>query len=60
MLDLQPHFPHTSIVHPGSDDHLRIHKCIHNGLLSSLLKKEQNGKVPFNNVVLRNDYKLLY
>ena len=24
------------VVHPGSDDHLRIHKFIHKGLLSSL------------------------
>ena len=58
MLDLQPHFPHTSIVHPGSDDHLRIHKCIHEGLLFPSLKKQQNGKVSLNNVILGIDYKL--
>ena len=27
------------VVHPGSDNHLCIHKFIHEGLLSSLLKK---------------------
>ena len=33
-------FFHTSmVVHPGSNDHLRIHKLIHKGLLSSLSKK---------------------
>ena len=34
----------SMVVHPGSDDHLYICKFIHNGLLSSLLKKQQNGK----------------
>ena len=52
-------FFHTSIVlHPGSDDHLRIRKFIHKGLLSLLSKKQQNGKVSLDNVVLRVDYKL--
>ena len=33
-------FFHTSMVlHPGSDDRLNIHKCIHESLLSSSLKK---------------------
>ena len=33
---------HTSmILHPGLNDHLRIRKLIHNGLLSSLFKKQQ-------------------
>ena len=53
-------FFHTSmVVYPGSDDHLRIRKFIHEGLLSSLSKKQQNGKVSLNNVVLGLDYKLL-
>ena len=34
-------FFHTSMmVHPGLDDHLRIHKFIHESLLSSLSKKQ--------------------
>ena len=52
-------FSHTSmILHPESDDHLRIRTFIHKGLLSSLSKKQQNGKVPLNNVVLGINYKL--
>ena len=47
------------IVHPGSDDHLPIRKFIYKGLLSSLLKEQQHGKVSLNNVVLGIDYKLL-
>ena len=32
---------HTSMVlHPGSDDHVRIRKFIHEGLLSSSSKKQ--------------------
>ena len=46
------------VIHPGSDDHLRIRKFIHKGLLSSLLKKHQHGKVSLNNVALGFDYKL--
>ena len=53
-------FFHTSmVVHPRSDDHLRIRKFIHEGLLSSLSKKQQDGKVSLNNVVLGFDYRLL-
>ena len=53
-------FFHTSMVlHSGSNDHLRIRKCIHKGLLlSSLLEKQQNVKVSLNNIVLGIDYKL--
>ena len=52
-------FFHTSmVVHPGSDDHLRICKFIHEGLLFSLLKKQQNGKFSMNNAALGFDYKL--
>ena len=47
------------VVHPGSDDHLHIGKFTHKGLLSSLSKKQQNGKVSFNNTALGFDYKLL-
>ena len=31
-------FNTSMVVHPGSDDHLRIGKFVHKGLLSSLLK----------------------
>ena len=52
-------FFHTSKVeNPGSDDHLRIPKFIHKGLLSSLSKKQQHGEVSLNNVALGLDYKL--
>ena len=52
-------FFHTSmVVHSGSDYHLRICKFIHKGLLSSLSKKQQSGKVSLNNVALGFDYKL--
>ena len=51
---------HTSmVVYPGSDDHLYIRKFIHEGLLSSLSKEQQNGKVSLNNTILEIDYKLL-
>ena len=51
-------FFHASMVlHPGSDDFLCIRKFIHKGFLYSLSKKQQNGKVPLNNVVLGIDYK---
>ena len=50
---------HTSmVVHAGSDDHLCIRKLIHEGLLSSLSKKQQHGKVSLNNVALGFGYKL--
>ena len=53
-------FLHTSMVaHPGSNYHLHIRKFIHNGLLSLLSKKQQNGKVSLNNIALGFDYKLL-
>ena len=52
-------FFHTSmVVHPGSDDHLRIRKFVHKGMLYSLLKKQQNGEVSLNNVALGFNYKL--
>ena len=51
-------FFHTSmVVNPGLDDHLRIRKFIHKGLLSSLSKKQQHGEVSLNNVALGLDYK---
>ena len=46
------------VVHPGLDDHLHTLKFIHEGLLSSLQKKQQNGKVSLNNAALAFDYKL--
>ena len=53
-------FFHTSmVVYPGSDNHLRIRKFVHKGLLSSLSKKQQNEEVSLNNVALGFNYKLL-
>ena len=52
-------FFHTSmVVNSGSNDHLRIRKFIHEGLLSSLTKKHENGKVSLNNTALGFDYTL--
>ena len=52
-------FFHTSmVVNRGSDDHLRIREFIHDGLLSSISKEQQNGEVSLNNVSLGLDYKL--
>ena len=52
-------FFHISmVVHPGSDNHLYIWKFVHKALLSSLSKKQQNGKVLLNNVALGFNYKL--
>ena len=52
-------FFHTSmVVHPESDDHLRICKFIYKGLLSSLLMRQQNRNISMNNVALGFDYKL--
>ena len=47
------------VVNPGSNDQLHICKFIHKGLLSSLSKEQQNGKVPMKNASLGFDYKLL-
>ena len=46
------------VVNRGSGDHLRIRKFVHNGLLSLISKKQQNGEVLLNNVALGLDYKL--
>ena len=51
-------FYSSTVLHPGSDDHLCISKFIHAGLLSSSSKKQQNEKVSLNNAVLGLDYKL--
>ena len=52
-------FLHTSmLVNSGSNDHLCIRKFIHEGLLSSLTKKQQNRKVSMNNAALGFDYTL--
>ena len=51
-------FRTSMVVYPGLNDHLRIRKFIHKGLLSSLLKEQQHGKVSLNNIVLEIDYKL--
>ena len=53
-------FFHTSmVVNTRSNDHLRIPMFIYQGLLSSLSKKQQNGKVSMNNATLCFDYTLL-
>ena len=52
-------FHRSMVLHPGSYDHLHIHKFIHKGLSSSSSKKQQNRKVPLNNVILRIYYKLM-
>jgi len=50
---------HTSmVVHPGSNDYLRIRNLIHGNILSSSSKKQRNGKVSWKNFVLRIDYQL--
>ena len=50
---------HTSVViHPGSNDLLRIRNLIHGNMLSSSLKKQRNGKVSLNNGILGVDYKM--
>ena len=50
---------HTSmVVHPGSNDCLQIRNLIHGNILSSSLKKQQNGKFPLNNGILGVDYKI--
>ena len=46
------------MVYPGSNDHLHICKFIHEGLLSSLSKKQQHGEDSLNNVALGLHYKL--
>ena len=51
-------FHSSMVVNTGSKDHLRIRKFIQEGLLSSLLKKQQNGKVSINNAALGFDYTL--
>ena len=52
-------FFYTSmVVHPESVDHLCIRKFVHKGLLSSLSKKQQHGKVSLNNVAPGFNYKL--
>ena len=51
-------FRTSIVVHLGSDEYLQTRKFIHKGLLSSLSKKQQNGKVSLNNAALGFDYKL--
>ena len=46
------------VVHPGSNDHFQIRKFVHDSLLSSSLRKQQNEKVSLNNGLLGIDYKL--
>ena len=47
---------HTSmVVHPGSNDHLRIRYLIHGNMLSSSLKKQRNGKVSLKNGIIGVD-----
>jgi len=50
---------HTSmVVHPGSNDHLRIRNLIHGNMLSSSSKKQKNGKVSLKNGIIGVDYKM--
>ena len=52
-------FFHTlMVVCPGSDDDLCIRKFVHEGMLSSLSKKQQNREDSLNNVALEFNYKL--
>ena len=52
-------FLHTSmVVNSESNDRLRIRKFIYEGLVSSLTKKHENGKVSLNNAALGFDYML--
>ena len=56
---ITPSFHTSMVVHPKFDDHLHILKFISEGLLSSLLNKQQHGKFALNNATLGVDYKLL-
>ena len=50
---------HTSmVVHPGSNDHLRIPNLIHRNMLSPSSKKQWNRKVSLKNSILGVDYKM--
>ena len=52
-------YSHTSmVVHPGSNDHLRIRNLIHGNMLSLSLKKERNGKVSLKTGIVAIDYKM--
>ena len=52
------YFHISMVVHPGSNDHLRIHNLIHGNMLSSSSKKQKNGKIPLKNAILGVDYKI--
>ena len=50
---------HTSIVvHSGSNNYLRLRNLIHENMLPSSSKKQQNGKVSLKNGILGVDYKI--
>ena len=46
------------VVHPGSNDHLRIRNLIHGHMLSSSLKKQRNRKVSIKNGIIGVAYKM--
>ena len=47
------------VVHPGSNDHLRIRNLIHGDMLSLLSKKQRNGKVSLKNGIIGIDNKMI-
>ena len=53
------YFYTSMVVHPRSDDHLRIRNLIHGNMLSSSSKKQRNGKVSLKNGILGVDYKMM-
>ena len=46
------------VVHPGSNDHLRIRDVIYRNIISSSSKKQKNGKVSLKNGILGVDCKM--
>ena len=42
--NITSYFHISMVVHPGSNDHLRIRNSIHGNMLSLSSKKERNGK----------------
>ena len=48
----------SMVVHSRPNNHLQIHNLIHGNMLSSLSKKQQNGKVTLKNGILKVNYKM--
>ena len=51
------YFHLSMVIHPGSNNNLWIHNLIHENMLSSSSKKQQNWKVSLNNGILGVEYK---